>query len=124
MAFQQTGEQFAQVYYRCVAANREALTAVYRDNSLCTWNKEQLFGTAAILARINNLSFSQGTEFQVTEIECHPTTANTILVVVLGKIKQPDEAHPLQFMDTFNLEQDAAGYFVANQIFKVLGGAE
>ena len=124
MAFQETGTNFAQVYYQCVGSNRPALVNVYRNESLCTWTKDQLYGVQNIMGKINNLPFSAGTIFHPEEIECHPTAANTVLVVVLGKIKQPDEEHTLSFMDTFNLQQDANGWFVANEIFKVLGGAD
>ena len=121
--FDGIGKGFVQQYYQIFASNRAACAGIYRPNSLMTWSGKSMQGGAAIMEKFGTLTFQPGTAFNPREIECHPTPGNGVLVVVNGELAQPDEAHQLSFNDVFHLCTDQAGqWYVANQLFKVLGG--
>lgn len=121
MSFTDVGKAFAQHYYSLFANQRQQLGGVYRANSLMTWQSDQMQGVDSILARFQNLGFTEA-QFKSDSIDCQPSLSGGVLVVVNGEVLLKDERHPLKFVDMFHLAQDAGQWYVSNQIFNIIGG--
>lgn len=120
-SFVEIGTGFIQHYYAFFSSQRGQLAGVYRPQSLLTWQSEQLQGGENIIARFNNLGFSEA-QFKTDVVDCQPSLSGGVLVVVNGEVLLKDERHPLKFNDVFHLAQDAGQWYVSNQIFNIVGG--
>ena len=122
MSFDEVGKGFVNQYYAIFSANRAQLAGVYRETSLMTWVGEQMQGATAIMGRMQTLSF-QKIAFKPEDIDCHPSLSGGVIVVVNGECHLDEERHPLRYNDVFHLAQDASGWYISNQFFRILGGA-
>lgn len=50
--FQDIANQFVPFYYQTFDTNREALAALYRDNSMLTYESASVIGVAAIVDKL------------------------------------------------------------------------
>lgn len=122
MSFDEVGKGFATQYYQIFCSNRAQLAGVYRPSSLMTWAGEQMQSDTAIMAKMGTMTFQQ-CNFKPEDIDCHPSLSGGVLVVVNGECHLDQEAHPLKFNDVFHLAQDANGWFISNQLFRIVGGS-
>lgn len=123
--FTDLGTGFVKQYYQFFGSNRAQCAGIYRDNSLMTWSGEQMAGVASIMAKFAALPFTRA-QFNPQEIQCQPIGGanNSVLVVVQGELFIEGERHNLAYNDVFHLTLDAAGqWYVANQMFRILGGS-
>ncbi|KAG5510317.1 hypothetical protein JKF63_07645 [Porcisia hertigi] len=121
MAFQQVGTGFVDHYYTYFSTQRSQLAGIYRPNTLLTWQREQMQGVDAIMARFSNLGFTEAA-FKQDNVDCQPSISGGVMVVVNGEVKLKDEQHSLKFNDVFHLAQDNGQWYVSNQIFNIVGG--
>ncbi|KAK7194617.1 nuclear transport factor 2 [Novymonas esmeraldas] len=121
MSFQDVGAGFVQHYYTFFSTQRNQLAGIYRPTTLLTWQREQMQGVDAIMARFANLGFSEAA-FKRDSLDCQPSLSGGVLVVVNGEVMLKDERHPLKFNDIFHLAQDNGQWYVSNQVFNIVGG--
>ncbi|CBZ24401.1 ntf2-like [Leishmania mexicana MHOM/GT/2001/U1103] len=121
MSFEEVGVGFVQHYYNFFANQRDQLAGIYRPNTLLTWQKEQVQGVDAIMARFANLGFTEAA-FKQDSVDCQPSMSGGVIVIVNGEVKLRDEQHSLKFNDFFHLAQDNGQWYVSNQVFNLVGG--
>lgn len=123
MSFAEIGEGFAQQYYQVFSDDVSQLGGVYRENSLMTWSGAQLQGVENIINHLTNLPLGR-LAFNVEDIDCHPSLSDGVLLVVQGAIQLEGEEHTLKFNDVMHLAQDEGQWYISNQIFRIIGGAD
>jgi hypothetical protein len=110
------GASFAQQYFSVFSSNRASLAGVYRDTSQLTFEGRPATGGAAVMAEVARLP--TGTQ-EVASLDVQPVSADSVLVVVTGKIVIEGEANALATAQAFLVvNQPGAGPFVANQVFR------
>ncbi|KAK3349976.1 hypothetical protein B0T25DRAFT_254186 [Lasiosphaeria hispida] len=118
-AFEVVAKQFVTHYYTTFDGDRKSLGALYRDNSMLTFESAQSLGTGSIVEKLANLPF-QKVQHQVTTIDAQPAASNSIFILVTGQLLVDDSEHPLGYSQAFQLTQDPAGsWFVQNDVFKL-----
>ncbi|PGG98822.1 nuclear transport factor 2 [Polytolypa hystricis UAMH7299] len=115
-------EQFVQFYYKTFDENRAALAALYRDQSMLTFETASVQGTAGILEKLTSLPFEKVVH-QVSTLDAQPSNNGAIIVMVTGGLLVDNEERPMNYTQTFQLMPDGSGsYFVYNDIFKLIYG--
>ncbi|KAJ6494615.1 hypothetical protein C8R47DRAFT_1116533 [Mycena vitilis] len=104
---------------------RGNLAALYRDNSMLSFEGAQIAGTNAIVEKLVSLPFKEsGVKHNVTTSDAQPSsgTVASLLVSVTGTLST-DPSNPnanlLQFSQVFHLIPEAASYYVLNDIFRL-----
>eukprot|EP00993_Chasmostoma_nieuportense_P005062 NODE_5701_length_622_cov_321.931313_g5537_i0.p2 GENE.NODE_5701_length_622_cov_321.931313_g5537_i0~~NODE_5701_length_622_cov_321.931313_g5537_i0.p2 ORF type:complete len:122 (-),score=35.93 NODE_5701_length_622_cov_321.931313_g5537_i0:196-561(-) len=115
--FNAVGKAFVQHYYNTFDTNRQALSALYRDSSLMTFEGAQLQGQANIIQKLMSLTF-RSVKHETQTIDCQPSQNNGILVMVSGMLKT-DEDQPQKFSQLFHLMQEGANFWVSNDMFRL-----
>ncbi|EPY31734.1 nuclear transport factor 2 [Strigomonas culicis] len=96
------------------------LAGVYRPTSLLTWQNEQIQGAESIMARFEQLQFNESV-FKKDSVDCQPLGTG-VLVVVNGEVALQGERYALKFNDVFHLANEGQSWYIANQIFNIVGG--
>ncbi|KAF2145089.1 uncharacterized protein K452DRAFT_265708 [Aplosporella prunicola CBS 121167] len=122
--FQNVATQFVQFYYKTFDENRQGLFALYRDQSMLTFESNATQGATGIMERLGNLPF-QKVQHQVATLDAQPASEDgSILVQVTGALLVDEEQRPMSYTQTFQLRPDGAGsYFVFNDIFRLVYAA-
>lgn len=123
MSYKEIATGFSQGFYQAFAGGAENLRGVYRATSLLTWAGEEVQGVDAIVAHIASKNLG-AMKTHVDEVDAQPTTGSTILVIINGQLLLEGQEHSLKFVDTFNLAADDAGWYIANHIFRIIGGGD
>jgi len=113
-------KQFVDFYYQTFAADRKNLKALYRDDSMLTFEGSPIQGTVAILEKLESLPF-QKVQHKVTTLDAQPSspTAANVLVSVTGVLLVDDSENPLNFSQVFQLIPEGNTYYVYNDIFRL-----
>ncbi|KAL1888494.1 Nuclear transport factor 2 [Sporothrix stenoceras] len=119
--FQAVAEQFVPFYYNTFDADRSQLQALYRDNSMLTFESASVLGAAAIVEKLKNLPF-QRVKHVTSTIDPQPTIADGVIVLVTGQLQVDEEERPMNFTQVFHLAKDGDNYFVYNDVFKLIFG--
>jgi len=112
--------QFIAFYYETFSLNRDNLKALYRPQSLLTFEGAQFEGTEAIVEKLTSLPFEKVHHRVSTfdaQLSSRPT--NSILVSVTGLLVVDDEQNPINFSQFFQLHPDGGSYYVSNDIFRL-----
>ncbi|KAL8862065.1 MAG: hypothetical protein Q9178_001520 [Gyalolechia marmorata] len=119
--FQNIAQQFTQFYYNTFDENRSNLAALYREQSMLTFESDAIVGTAAIVEKLTNLPF-QKVKHQLTTLDAQPSSAEGgIIVMVTGALMVDEEQRPMNYTQVFQLLPDGTGsYFVFNDMFKLI----
>ncbi|KAL6244074.1 Nuclear transport factor 2 [Rhinocladiella similis] len=121
--FQSIAQQFVEFYYKTFDGDRTQLAALYRNNSMLTFEKEPFQGTQSILEKLTNLPF-QKVQHRVDTTDAQPSNEQGgILVLVTGALLVDDQNHPMSYVQTFNLLPDAGSYYVQNDVFRLVYAA-
>ncbi|KAL8293268.1 hypothetical protein RQP46_000962 [Phenoliferia psychrophenolica] len=114
-------KQFTDYYYNTFDTDRNGLAPLYRDHSMLTFENEPIQGTAAIVAKLAGLPF-QTVKHEIASLDAQPAAADkaSIMVLVTGKLLTGDESNPLSFSQAFHLVPEASGYYVYNDIFRLV----
>ncbi|RAO65132.1 uncharacterized protein BHQ10_001144 [Talaromyces amestolkiae] len=122
--FNTIAQQFVQFYYKTFDEGRSNLAALYRDNSMLTFESDAKLGTQAIITKLNELPF-QKVQHQVATLDAQPSNENGgILVLVTGALLVDEEQKPMNYTQAFQLLPDGQGsYFVYNDVFRLVYGA-
>ncbi|KAJ6577258.1 hypothetical protein B0H19DRAFT_1252626 [Mycena capillaripes] len=100
--------QFIAFYYKTFDSDRASLAALYRDNSMLSFEGAQIAGASAIVEKLVTLPF-QKVQHKVTTQDAQPLPA-------------PSRAfypNPLQFSQVFHLIPEGDSYYVFNDIFRL-----
>lgn len=116
--FEAIGKQFVPAYYQLFDTNRAELSQLYRENSMLTFEGEQLQGAPAIIKKLTGLPF-QTIQHVVTTTDCQPSPNNGVIVMVVGQLKT-DNDPPHGFSQTFQLLPTGDNnYYVLNDFFRL-----
>ncbi|KAL8691996.1 MAG: hypothetical protein Q9218_002888 [Villophora microphyllina] len=121
--FQEIAQQFTQFYYSTFDENRSNLAALYRDQSMLTFESNAVQGTSGIVEKLVGLPF-QKIKHQVATLDAQPSSEQGgILVMVTGALLVDEEERPMNYTQVFQLQPDGQGsYFVFNDMFKLIYG--
>ncbi|XP_019629714.1 PREDICTED: nuclear transport factor 2-like [Branchiostoma belcheri] len=116
--FDSIGRQFVDFYYKAFDENRSTLAALYRPESMMTFEGAQHQGPEAIVQKLVSLPF-QKVQHVVTTVDCQPTVDFGVLVMVVGQLKTDED--PIHgFSQTFILKNDGSNYYVLSDIFRLV----
>ncbi|OAX84574.1 hypothetical protein ACJ72_01052 [Emergomyces africanus] len=126
MAYQSVAEQFVEFYYSTFdgkgpdGKGRDALCAVYRDESMLTFETSCVKGVDAIRDQLMGLPFQKVEHVQST-IDAQPTAEDGVVVLVTGALMVDEEQKPMNYSQLFHLRPDGAGsYYVFNDVFRLV----
>jgi len=119
--FNAIGKAFTDQYYQMFdnAATRGQLQALYNaDQSLMSFEGQQMQGAAKIMEKIASLTF-QKIAHLITAIDCQPMFDGGILINVLGQLKTDDDP-PQSFMQNFVLKPAGDSFFIQHDNFRLV----
>ncbi|KAI5360408.1 Putative nuclear transport factor 2 domain, NTF2-like domain superfamily [Septoria linicola] len=118
--FQNVAKQFVEYYYKTFDTNRSALAALYRDQSMLTFEAAPTQGAQQITQKLVELPFQQ-VEHQVATLDAQPSNeSGGILVTVSGALLVEAEKRPMSYTQTFQLLPEGGSYFIFNDIFRLV----
>eukprot|EP00906_Rhabdomonas_costata_P025312 RCo036219 len=117
MSFSEVGTAFVGHYYNTFDTNRAGLMALYRDNSLMTFEGAQIQGKQKIMEKLAGLTF-QRVKHETQTIDCQPSITGGIIVMVSGMLKTDDDP-PHRFSQVFHLVQEGSSFWVSNDVFRL-----
>ncbi|KAK2767815.1 Nuclear transport factor 2 [Arachnomyces sp. PD_36] len=122
--FAAVAQQFVEFYYKTFDENRANLAALYRDNSMLTFESASVLGANGIVEKLTSLPF-QKVAHQVATCDAQPAgDSGGILVLVTGALLVDEEQKPMNYTQAFQLLPDGSGsYFVFNDVFKLIFSA-
>lgn len=120
------GMTFGKEYYTVLSREPSRLHLFYAKNSTLLHADENdldtpiVVGYEAIEAAVSKNSFL-GARFIIGSIDCHPSLNGGILVNVLGQIQsRQSSSQNRNFVQTFFLAEQPAGYFILNDNLRFL----
>lgn len=115
------GKSFTETYYGMFddPARRAQLVTLYNpDQSLMTFEGQQMQGAAKIMEKIGSLTF-QKIAHVITAVDCQPTFDGGVLINVLGQLKTDDDP-PQSFTQSFVLKPNADSFFIQHDMFRLV----
>ncbi|SPN97438.1 related to nuclear transport factor 2 (ntf-2) [Cephalotrichum gorgonifer] len=88
---------------------------------MLTFESASVLGINNIVEKLAGLPFQQ-VKHQVSTLDAQPSPNDGILILVTGQLLVDEEQRPMNYCQTFQLFQDATGYFVYNDVFKLVYG--
>eukprot|EP00922_Rhytidocystis_sp_ex-Travisia-forbesii_P035076 GHVS01052081.1.p1 GENE.GHVS01052081.1~~GHVS01052081.1.p1 ORF type:complete len:140 (+),score=22.97 GHVS01052081.1:222-641(+) len=115
--FDALGKQFAEQYFNSFTANRGNIEAMFRAQSMLSWEGQQFQGSANVMKKISELPTMT---YKLASLDCQPACDNGILIVVAGDVKIDDNSNAMKFMQVFVLRRTSTGtYYIFNTIFRL-----
>lgn len=115
-SFSEVANHFVKFYYEKFSQNRAELLALYRNESILSWENKTIQGGADILKKLQEIPRS--VKFQLTTLDSHPTVNEGVLILVIGDLSI-DGGPVMKFSHVFHLQKGGAAYFVLNEIFRL-----
>ncbi|PGH17773.1 hypothetical protein AJ79_00914 [Helicocarpus griseus UAMH5409] len=117
--FQTVADEFVKLYYDTFDHDRKDLAPLYRPTSMLTFETNRVQGTEAIVKQLVDLPF-QKVEHKRSTVDAQPTEEGGVVVLVTGALMVDDEKNPMNYTQAFHLRRDAVGFYVYNDIFKLI----
>lgn len=119
--FNSIAQQFTQFYYNTFDQDRKNLAALYRDNSMLTFETSAIQGVAGITEKLTSLPFEK-VAHKVSTLDAQPSNeSGGIMVMVTGALLVDEEQRPMNYTQVFQLLPDGGGsYFVFNDLFRLI----
>ncbi|KAF6225814.1 hypothetical protein HO133_009816 [Letharia lupina] len=119
--FNAIAQQFTEFYYNTFDQDRKNLAALYRDNSMLTFETSAIQGVAGIIEKLTSLPFKT-VAHKVSTLDAQPSNeSGGILVMVTGALLVDEEQRPMNYTQVFQLLPDGSGsYFVFNDAFRLI----
>ncbi|PGH29645.1 hypothetical protein GX50_07603 [[Emmonsia] crescens] len=133
--YQTVAEHFVKFYYTAfdsikrtnnkddekevVDEGRDGLRALYRDESMLTFETVCVSGTNAIMEQLMGMPFQKVKHVQST-VDAQPTEEGGVVILVTGALMIDEEQKPMNYSQVFHLRRDGASYYVFNDIFKLV----
>ncbi|WFD37117.1 Nuclear transport factor 2 [Malassezia japonica] len=116
---EQVAQQFTDYYYTTFDADRSQLAALYRPQSMLTFEGAQTQGAQAIVEKLASLPF-QKVQHKVDTRDAQPTgDGQALVVLVTGMLLVDDGQNPLKFSQSFTLLPENGSFYVFNDIFRL-----
>ncbi|KAG7959372.1 hypothetical protein I3843_10G066500 [Carya illinoinensis] len=114
------GRAFVDHYYHLFDKDRAALSSLYQQTSMLTFEGQKIVGVEEISSKLNQLPFDQ-CQHEVSTIDSQPSSCTGgIMVFVSGNLQLPGEEHHLRFSQMFHLIPTPQGsFYVQNDIFRL-----
>ncbi|KAM0355889.1 hypothetical protein ACHAPU_000276 [Fusarium lateritium] len=121
--FEDVAKQFIEFYYNTFDTDRNGLSALYRENSMLTFESTSSLGASAIAEKLVSLPFEK-VKHQVSTLDAQPSNdQGGVIILITGALLVDEEQRPMNFTQSFQLARDAGGnYFVFNDLFKLVYG--
>ncbi|RDL41829.1 Nuclear transport factor 2 [Venustampulla echinocandica] len=119
--FQDVAKQFTEFYYNQFDQDRTQLAALYRENSMLTFESASVAGAPGIVEKLTSLPFKQ-VKHQVATLDAQPSVDGAILILVTGALLVDEEQRPMNYSQVFQLRPDGGSYYIFNDIFKLVFG--
>ncbi|ORY62491.1 uncharacterized protein BCR38DRAFT_438839 [Pseudomassariella vexata] len=119
--FEDIAKQFVTFYYSQFDQDRKALSALYRDGSMLTFESSAVLGVNSIVEKLSGLPFEK-VKHQVATLDAQPSVNGGVLVLVTGQLLVDEEQRPMNYTQTFHLVAEGGSYYVFNDIFKLVYG--
>ncbi|RMJ10785.1 Nuclear transport factor 2 [Fusarium kuroshium] len=121
--FEDVAKQFIEFYYNSFDSDRKSLAALYRPESMLTFESASVLGAESIIEKLSSLPFEK-VKHQVSTLDAQPSNGEGgIIILITGALLVDEEQRPMNFSQSFQLARDATGqYFVYNDIFKLVFG--
>ena len=101
MSFEEVGKQFVEHYYNTFDTNRANLGALYTEQSMLSYEGEQLMGVAGIMGKLGGMP---SIKHNLLTFDAQPTFNNGILCFVSGDLIIDGNAEqPMKFAQSFQL---------------------
>ncbi|KAH8884672.1 nuclear transport factor 2 [Thozetella sp. PMI_491] len=117
--FEDVAKEFVGFYYNTFDADRKGLASLYRPNSMLTFESASVLGSNAIVEKLAGLPF-QKVKHQLATLDAQPSLNDGVLILVTGQLLVDEEQRPMSYTQTFHLQRDDHGYFVYNDVFKLV----
>lgn len=119
--FASIAQQFTQFYYNTFDEQRQHLAALYREQSMLTFETSAVQGVSGIIEKLTALPFKKVVH-QVATLDAQPSNeSGGILVMVTGALLVDEEQRPMNYTQVFQLLPDGAGsFFIFNDVFKLI----
>ena len=119
--FEDVAKQFVEFYYNTFDTDRKGLAALYREQSMLTFESASVLSATAIVEKLSSLPFEK-VKHQVATLDAQPTMVDGgIIILVTGQLLVDEEERPMNYTQTFQLARDPNGqYFVFNDLFKLV----
>ncbi|KAH6647568.1 nuclear transport factor 2 [Truncatella angustata] len=117
--FEEVANQFVTFYYSQFDSDRKQLSALYREQSMLTFESSATQGAAAIVEKLAGLPFQQ-VKHQVATIDAQPGLNGGVFVLVTGQLLVDEEQRPMSYTQAFQLLPEAGSFFVFNDVFKLV----
>ncbi|KAL4724026.1 Nuclear transport factor 2 [Fusarium chlamydosporum] len=119
--FEEVAKQFVEYYYNTFDSDRKGLAALYRPNSMLTFESASVLGAEAITEKLTSLPF-QKVKHQVATLDAQPSNEQGgVIILITGALLIDEEQNPMNFSQSFQLLRDETGqYFVFNDLFKLV----
>ncbi|GBF95255.1 nuclear transport factor [Raphidocelis subcapitata] len=115
---EQVGKAFLEYYYNLFGSNRAALSSLYQDQSMFTFEGNKCQGAAAITAKLTSLPFNQ-CKITPGSMDFQPSISGGILVFVTGHVQAEGESNALKFSQVFHLMPVGTSFVVTNDMFRL-----
>mmetsp|Transcript_18497 Transcript_18497/g.25720 ORF Transcript_18497/g.25720 Transcript_18497/m.25720 type:complete len:257 (-) Transcript_18497:34-804(-) len=116
---------FVNFYYQTFDTNRENLVTLYTENSMLTFEGQQIMGAQNIQNKLKSLPFRQ-VQHKIVTMDVQPSpSANGqqgIIVFICGDLTVDGGPNALKFSQVFQLlpsPQGGSNWFVQNDIFRL-----
>ncbi|KAH7235882.1 hypothetical protein BKA59DRAFT_485633 [Fusarium tricinctum] len=121
--FEDIAKQFVEYYYNTFDTDRSGLAALYRENSMLTFESASTLGVASITEKLTSLPFAK-VKHQVSTLDAQPSNQEGgVIILITGALLVDEEQRPMNFAQSFQLARDASGnYYVFNDLFKLVYG--
>ena len=121
--FEEVAKQFISFYYDTFDQDRNNLAALYREQSMLTFESSSVLGAGSIVEKLVSLPF-QKVKHQVSTLDAQPgVNDGNVIILVTGQLLVDEEQRPMNYTQAFQLVRDPNGqYFVFNDVFKLVYG--
>eukprot|EP00578_Thalassiosira_sp_NH16_P024230 CAMPEP_0181102564 /NCGR_PEP_ID=MMETSP1071-20121207/14388_1 /TAXON_ID=35127 /ORGANISM="Thalassiosira sp., Strain NH16" /LENGTH=121 /DNA_ID=CAMNT_0023185557 /DNA_START=82 /DNA_END=447 /DNA_ORIENTATION=- len=117
MSAEEVAKAFVQHFYQTCDAGVDALGGLFNDQSMLTFEGQQVQGSAAIIAKLKSVGTVKHT-VKTTDIQ-PSANPNAIVIFVTGAIQIGGD-NPLHFCEFFHLVGTSPGqYYVHNDVFRL-----
>lgn len=119
-SFEQVANSVVNFYYQTFTSNRSGLSALYRSNSMLTFEGAPVQGTEAIINKLTSLPITSVVPVLDT-LDAQPSSSEGgVLVCVTGRM-QVDGGMPegMRFSQTFQIIPEGSSYYIQNDIFRL-----
>ncbi|KAG0222153.1 hypothetical protein B0O80DRAFT_449512 [Mortierella sp. GBAus27b] len=112
-------QQFVGFYFPAFSSNRASVGILYRPVSVLKWEGKSCQGPEAIVQHLTGLPF-QSVEHRIVSQD-HIEIEGGLFITVTGQLII-DRETPLSFTQSFILRSDANGFYIHNEIFRLVYG--